>query len=64
MKKNKLLVAVTTTKIYEYKTDAETSDVAMDEFYNDSAKRLKLLSNQGSQYEMQEFIQGDKNENN
>lgn len=56
MKKNKLLVAVTTTKIYEYNTDAETSDVALDEFYNDSSKRLKLICNQGSTYEIQEFI--------
>lgn len=55
-KKNKLLVAVTTTKIYQYMTDAQTEDIAMDEMYNDSYKRLKLVSNQGSQYEIQDFI--------
>lgn len=55
MKRNKLLVAVTTTKIYEYNTDAETADIAMDEMYNDSSKRLKLVSNQGSTYEIQIF---------
>lgn len=37
-------------------TDAETADVALDEFYNDVAHRIKLVSNQGSQYEIQEFI--------
>ena len=43
MKKNKLLVAVVTTKIYEYNTDAETSDVAMDSFLNQSGRRFKLV---------------------
>lgn len=36
-------------------TDAETEDVAMDEFYNDSAKRLKLVYKDGPIYERQEF---------
>lgn len=56
MKKNKLLVAVTTTRIYEYLTDAETEDIALDSFCNDSTARRKLISNQGSTYEIQEFI--------
>jgi len=54
-KKNKLLVAVTTTKIFEYKTDAETADIALDEFYNDTAKKLKLFHNIGNEYSIQDF---------
>lgn len=48
MKKNKLLVAVITTKIYEYNTDAETSDVALDEYNNQSGRRFKLVQSEKS----------------
>jgi len=56
VKKNKLLVAVTTTKIYEYLTTAETADIALDSFCNDSTARRNLVSNQGPTYEIQDFI--------
>lgn len=46
MKRNKLLVNITTTKIYEYNTDAETSDVAMDEFNNQSGRKFKIVSHE------------------
>lgn len=56
MKKlNKLTVAVTTTKIYEYGSSAETEDIALDEFYNDSAKRIKLISTEATSYEIREY---------
>lgn len=41
--KNKLLIAVTTTKVYQYNTDAETEDIAFDEFINSSFVNLKLI---------------------
>lgn len=55
MKKNKLLVAVVTTKIYEYNTDAETSDVAMDEYNNQTGKKFKVFD-QFKTTEIQDFI--------
>lgn len=55
MKKNKLLVAITTVKIYEYNTDAETSDIALDEFNNQSGRRFKIYD-QFKTTEIQDFI--------
>lgn len=43
MKKNKLLVSVTTTRIYEYNTDAETEDVAFDEYLNQTGKHFESV---------------------
>lgn len=43
MKKNKLLVAVITTNIYEYNTDAETEDIAFDEYLNQTGKHFKSV---------------------
>lgn len=48
MKKNKLLVAITTTKIYEYNTTAESADVAFDEYNNQSGRRFKLVQSEKS----------------
>lgn len=55
MKKNKLLVSITTTKIYEYNTDTETSDIALDEFNNQTGKKFKLY-HQEKTTEIQDFI--------
>lgn len=56
MKKNKLLVSVTTTKIYEYNTDAETEDVAIDEFWGQTGKRFKLVKSWNDKAEIYDFI--------
>lgn len=54
MKRNKLLVAVVTTKIYEYNTDAETADIALDEFNNQSGRRFRKIA-ESTQTEISEF---------
>lgn len=56
MKKNKLIFTITTTKTYQYLTEAETADIAMDEMYNDSGKKLKLLNTINENYEIYDFI--------
>jgi hypothetical protein len=58
-KKNKLLVAITTTKIYEYNTDAETADIALDEFLNQSGKRFKIY-HQEKATDAHDFYKNDK----
>lgn len=55
MKKNKLYVNITTIKTYEYNTDAATSDIALDEFNNQSGRRFKLCA-QNKTIEIQDFI--------
>jgi hypothetical protein len=62
MKKNKLLVSVTTIKVYEYKTNAETSDVAFDEYLNQSGKRHKLVEKIIGSLEIYDFKTGGKND--
>lgn len=62
MKKNKLLVSITTIKVYEYKTKAETSDVAFDEYLNQSGKRHKLVEKIIGSLEIYDFKKGGKDE--
>lgn len=57
MKKNKLLVAVTTTKIYEYLTTQPTADLAFDEYVNQSDLKLKVVDVSNENAEIQEFIE-------
>ncbi|MBP6738765.1 MAG: hypothetical protein KA146_02190 [Leptospiraceae bacterium] len=59
MKKNKLLVAVTKTTIYEYDTDTEDESVALDEFTNQSGKRFKIYS-QEKATEIHDFYENEK----
>ncbi len=64
MKKNRLYVSVTTTKIYEYNTNAETEDVALDEFLNQTGKRFKIY-HQEKTTEVHDFYERDtKTKNN
>ena len=63
MKKYKLLVAVVTTKIYEYNTDAKTADVAYDEWSNQSGLKLKMQSSYKTS-EIVDFIPKVKNGQN
>ena len=60
MKKNKLLVSVTTTKIYEYNTEAETEDVAFDEVLNQTPVPLKLVEKYTAPMEIYKFIKKDE----
>lgn len=54
--KNKLLIAITTTKVYQYNTDAETEDVAFDEFTNNSLANLKLVESIPVSTEIHGFV--------
>lgn len=56
MKKNKLLVEVTTTTIYQYLTNQPTADLAFDEYMNQSGLKLKRVTGLTSQHELHEFI--------
>ena len=60
MKKNKLLVSVTTTKIYEYNTEAETEDIAFDEVLNQTPAPLKLIEKYTAPMEIYKFIKKDE----
>ena len=60
--KNKLLVQVTTVKVYEYKTNAETADVAFDEYLNQTGKRHKLIEKIIGTLEIYDFKTGGKDE--
>jgi hypothetical protein len=62
--KNKLLVSVTTIKVYEYKTNAETPDVAFDEYLNQSGKRHKLVEKIIGSLEIYDFKIEVKHEKN
>jgi hypothetical protein len=57
--KNKLIVAVTTIKYYSYSTYAETEDVAMDEFVNQSSRKFKKLG-QDKNTEISDWIYKNK----
>lgn len=54
-KKNKLLLAVTTVKIYEYLTNADTADLAYDEYVNTAYPLAKLLD-KSSSIEINDFF--------
>jgi hypothetical protein len=54
MKKNRLVVAVTITKFYQYPTDAETADVAFDEYTNQTGRRFRKIA-ENTQTEISEF---------
>lgn len=56
MKKNRLLVAVTTTKIYEYLTTQPTADLAFDEYVNQSDLKLKVVDVSNENAEINDFI--------
>lgn len=56
MKKNRLLIEVTTTGIYQHLTDQPTADLAYDEFINSSERKIKLISYKAKNYEIQDFI--------
>jgi hypothetical protein len=55
-RKNKLLISVTTTKIYEYNTNAETADLAFDEYQNQSGLKLKVVDVTNENAEVYDFI--------
>lgn len=60
--KNKLFIQVTTVKVYEYKTNAETVDVAFDEYLNQTGKRHKLIEKIIGTLEIYDFKTGGKDE--